>query len=1360
MRRSLLNKRILPKPLRQALILIILLLLPSATWADITYGGQALTFNYTSDTAPSYYYSGSGDNKVIEWNAKLNGSGAYESSYSGYYEFTDLRLTYANSLTGLLSNITIGAGNGSALQNATIKVYKLTVPDETNGTLIGTISNEGTTYTYIPTDGVKVFNNEYIQLAIESTGDNQRFFVNQIKSISLTFSGTGISVDGIQQGTVSFTPASGDDPAVLTLNGATIKGNIISSIQALTISLVESSTLNGNISLNEDQLSEGSLTFSGNGSLTINNELPAISKFTEVNLNGFKIASNSYGVYWSNDYRQYKNNDGFVSNMTITKEEVYPIWVYTGTQPTGYTQLTAANSSVTIMQDDSPVGTVSYSNSTLILSNCNYSTVGDGHAFYIGEGLSNLNVHLTGTNIINGSGFSFPNTNNNAATLTFTTDNTNPGSLTISGSSFTDRDVKVHCENPLGYDGKKVSTDWTRLKIGDTPIAETSINGVSFDTSDNTLTLNGATIDGNIISNLEALTINFQGTNTINGSLYLNNQIDGTLAFTGSNDGSLTINKPGNSAIYNFQSVDFGGFNLATTSSPGIYYDDDLRTLSSNNIMGQASNVTLTKKTVYPLWIGTHKSSYFQEFTQVTEDNKTGILGDSKISFDGEHTLTLSEATITGSIISGLSSLNIIVDKANSIQCADDSATCIRNIAPGATLTLQKSNSETASSLTVQGGHFIRDFKSISYSEGGLNLSAYNYEGTPISDVYYANNDFQTSSNNNIFSVKFSNEDPSFLVKIGNTPITEPTTINAIDDENDDILGEVGSVTLSVDENNNNILTIESIETGGADIVSTLPNLTIKYKGSCNIGKIISTYSNAPLTFGWAEGASNEDKFYLSLSNELPWKGFSGNPTFNNKLVYIPGSDSHYIKVLNRPNLSNAEGIYSGDPTTITVDGEEIEIISFYYTIDYADESKADVTTPQKYNPDNPFTISEPATLSVNAHYSYKGMEQDSENAIGKYFGFAESMVLTTLASETEEKEIVLPALLPATEENDGITFELSSGNENIIYKNNDSKWMIKGYGNASISAMISSSDITVLNEVAELDVTVLHEPTFTAYYGEDNTKVYDGNGSGNVSVKISNSDNLGSEYTLMYYLGTDNTTPTPYKEPISLNATTTVNAFIRYVNSDNSSITYDSEPVSMEYLVSQKLDTPEFEGSINFQTCYLEDYSLAKPTGLKVYIITEISLTDNTLKAVSIDYIPRYVPVLLEKEGETPEGGYVAETYTGEVGEFSNNMLQYTEDDKDVTDTEFVLFNNEFVKATGIIAAGHCFLSLDEPHANTRGFSIDTSGNGTTGINNASLHDSREVMTKQWYDLQGRKIQQPTKAGLYIMNGKKVVIK
>ena len=377
----------------------------------------------------------------------------------------------------------------------------------------------------------------------------------------------------------------------------------------------------------------------------------------------------------------------------------------------------------------------------------------------------------------------------------------------------------------------------------------TQISGVTY--ANGTLTLNGANIDGNIISNTEALTINFQGTNTINGSLYINNQIEGTLSFTGSDDAALTLDNSGSgSVIYNFKSVDFGGFNLATTSSPGIFYivdepNGNPNQLWSNNIMGYASNVTLTKKTIYPLWIGKYTSDYYQTFTQVTEDNYSDIFGDSKISFDRDHTLTLSGATITGSIISGLSSLNIIADKDNSIQIKEDSATCIRNIKPGATLTLQKEQNSDMASLTVQGSSLIRGFNPISYNEGGLKLFAYNrtyQESTPVDllipDAYYdyEYDEFRSSSDNIVSYVKFSTEIP---IMIGNTPVTRQNPINASDNNDDDILGSVGSVALSVDENNNNILTIDNLQTGGKDIVSTLPNLTIKYKGSCDIGKII-----------------------------------------------------------------------------------------------------------------------------------------------------------------------------------------------------------------------------------------------------------------------------------------------------------------------------------------------------------------------------------------------------------------------------------------------------------------------------------------------------------------------------------------
>ena len=52
----------------------------------------------------------------------------------------------------------------------------------------------------------------------------------------------------------------------------------------------------------------------------------------------------------------------------------------------------------------------------------------------------------------------------------------------------------------------------------------------------------------------------------------------------------------------------------------------------------------------------------------------------------------------------------------------------------------------------------------------------------------------------------------------------------------------------------------------------------------------------------------------------------------------------------------------------------------------------------------------------------------------------------------------------------------------------------------------------------------------------------------------------------------------------------------------------------------------------------------------------------------------------------------------------------------------------------------------------------INIIGDNTTGIE--EMYDAREMMTDAWYDLQGRKIDQPTKKGLYIQNGKKIVIR
>ena len=66
-------------------------------------------------------------------------------------------------------------------------------------------------------------------------------------------------------------------------------------------------------------------------------------------------------------------------------------------------------------------------------------------------------------------------------------------------------------------------------------------------------------------------------------------------------------------------------------------------------------------------------------------------------------------------------------------------------------------------------------------------------------------------------------------------------------------------------------------------------------------------------------------------------------------------------------------------------------------------------------------------------------------------------------------------------------------------------------------------------------------------------------------------------------------------------------------------------------------------------------------------------------------------------------------------------------------------------------------FRAYIERTSSTR--SLDTAfDNNTTAIN--SIHTVSLDGTEQWFDLSGRRIAQPRQKGLYIQNGKKVVMK
>lgn len=78
------------------------------------------------------------------------------------------------------------------------------------------------------------------------------------------------------------------------------------------------------------------------------------------------------------------------------------------------------------------------------------------------------------------------------------------------------------------------------------------------------------------------------------------------------------------------------------------------------------------------------------------------------------------------------------------------------------------------------------------------------------------------------------------------------------------------------------------------------------------------------------------------------------------------------------------------------------------------------------------------------------------------------------------------------------------------------------------------------------------------------------------------------------------------------------------------------------------------------------------------------------------------------------------------------------------------------WVRDAGVIAANRCWLQIGEQPAASRAKTRSIVGGGDTtslrGVN------SEVVNSEDYYDLQGRKVTQPNRKGIYIHNGKKVI--
>ena len=142
-------------------------------------------------------------------------------------------------------------------------------------------------------------------------------------------------------------------------------------------------------------------------------------------------------------------------------------------------------------------------------------------------------------------------------------------------------------------------------------------------------------------------------------------------------------------------------------------------------------------------------------------------------------------------------------------------------------------------------------------------------------------------------------------------------------------------------------------------------------------------------------------------------------------------------------------------------------------------------------------------------------------------------------------------------------------------------------------------------------------------------------------------------------------------------------------------------------------------------------------------------------LRAVDVAKIAYYYPTTEQKAEDNPavpSNKLIAGTGSTPV-DSSNKYykLTYENADKD----NFGFYWGALDGGPFLLKKGKAYLRLPKP-ASARFFSLDDETTGINSMDNGQFSIDNEAV----YDLQGRKVAQPTKGGLYIVNGKKVVLK
>ena len=466
-------------------------------------------------------------------------------------------------------------------------------------------------------------------------------------------------------------------------------------------------------------------------------------------------------------------------------------------------------------------------------------------------------------------------------------------------------------------------------------------------------------------------------------------------------------------------------------------------------------------------------------------------------------------------------------------------------------------------------------------------------------------------------------------------------------------------------------------------------------------------YGNAKITLAYAGGGKYEEDTYDFYVDAAP----------------------------KTPTVSLPAGTYPSDQGAITMTKENVAGMAISYTWD--DITGDNDATWTDYTDDG--VVFREGTLSARVGYTFT-----KENNTYTVYSDTVSVAYTVLIDistctvtgnddQTYKGSAYTPELT-VTPAGGGTALTLDT-DYTVSYKK----------GNAAVESMIDAGDYTIVITAKEgsayggskeVPFTIIPK-TIVADWVTLAQDTYDYTGEEvKAEVKVTDSDR-----------GVDLTLDTDFTVAYSNNVA---------VGTATASVTgtgnYTGGPFVKSFNIGYKVSGEQLDEAIaghTYGTYYNNETDTYLPDGYSAYFITGVSGTTATTQ--SLTYIPKGTAVIVAKVAST-----------GATAPGAGNMMIHVDADTDVATmagTIYGLYNGKLMKVTmGTIAAGKNVLQV-AGGSGAPELSISIGDENTTAINEHESHELNEL-SGEWFSIDGVKLNgQPQKPGLYIKNGKKVVV-